>query len=199
MGDRALRESCCKPYHNELSRAARGGRPRIYFEGDNVDNDWSQALLQLLEVDSQADGPEGNWGIVVISKSGGTLETAAAFRQFLRALQNKVGTDRLPEFVVPVTGATGKLASLADAIGCKERFEVPDGVGGRFSVFSAVGLLPAAIMGVDVVAMLEGGATMNSQFRTAPLGSNPVLDYVCLLYTSPSPRDLSTSRMPSSA
>ena len=132
MGARALMESCCQPYHNELPRAARGGRPRIYFEGNNVDNDWSQALLQFLEADSQGDGPEGNWGIVVISKSGGTLETAAAFRQFLRALENKVGADRLPEFVVPVTGATGKLASLADAIGCKERFEVPDGVGGRF-------------------------------------------------------------------
>ena len=195
MGARALMESCCQPYHNELPRAARGGRPRIYFEGNNVDNDWSQALLQFLEADSQGDGPEGNWGIVVISKSGGTLETAAAFRQFLRALENKVGADRLPEFVVPVTGATGKLASLADAIGCKERFEVPDGVGGRFSVFSAVGLLPAAIMGVDVVGMLEGAATMNSQFRTAPLGSNPVLDYVAVNHLLEKERGVTTRVM----
>ena len=180
MGARALLESCCQPYFNELSRADRGGRPRIYFEGNNVDNDWSQALLQLLETDSKGDGPEGNWGIVVISKSGGTLETAAAFRQFTRALENKVGSDRLPEFIIPVTRSEGKLARLADSIGCKERFEVPDGVGGRFSVFSAVGLLPAAIMGIDVVAMLEGAAAMNSRFRTAPLGDNPVLDYVAV-------------------
>lgn len=180
MGAKALMESCCQPYHNELPRAARGGRPRIYFEGNNVDNDWSQSLLQFLDSDSQGDGPEGNWGIVVISKSGGTLETAAAFRQFLRALEAKVGPSKLPEFVVPVTGASGKLASLADSIGCKERFEVPDGVGGRFSIFSAVGLLPAAIMGIDVVALLEGAAFMNGQFRSAPMGGNPVLDYVAV-------------------
>ena len=180
LGARALMESCCQPYFNELSRGERGGRPRIYFEGNNVDNDWSQALLQFLESDSKGDGPEGNWGIVVISKSGGTLETAAALRQFANALENKVGADRLGEFIIPVTGAEGKLASLSDSMGCQDRFEVPDGVGGRFSVFSAVGLLPAAIMGIDVVAMLEGAAMMNSQFRTAPLGNNPVLDYVAV-------------------
>ena len=195
MGARALMESCCQPYFNELSRADRGGRPRIYFEGNNVDNDWSQALLQFLETDSKGDGPEGNWGIVVISKSGGTLETAAAFRQFTRALENKVGADRLHEFVVPVTGAEGKLASLSDSIGCKERFEVPDGVGGRFSVFSAVGLLPAAIMGIDVVAMLEGAAAMNSRFRTAPLGSNPVLDYVAVNHLLEKERGITTRVM----
>jgi glucose-6-phosphate isomerase len=195
MGARALMESCCQPYHNELPRSARGGRPRIYFEGNNVDNDWSQSLLQFLESDSQGEGPEGNWGIVVISKSGGTLETAAALRQFLRALEAKVGSDKLPELVVPVTGAAGKLASLADSIGCKERFEVPDGVGGRFSIFSAVGLLPAAIMGIDVVALLEGAAFMNSQFRSAPMGGNPVLDYVAVNHLLEKERGVTTRVM----
>ena len=184
-GARALMESCCQPYFNELSRAARGGRPRIYFAGDHVDNDWSQSLLQFLESDSKGDAPEGNWGIVAISKSGGDLKTAVAFRQFSTALEKKVGSDRLPEFIIPITGAEGTSACLADSIGCTERFEVerfkvPDGVGERFCVFSAVGLLPAAILGIDVVAMLEGAAMMNSQFRTAPLGSNPVLDYVAV-------------------
>jgi glucose-6-phosphate isomerase len=116
----------------------------------------------------------------VISKSGGTLETAAAFRQFLAELESLVGRDNLPDYVVPVTGESGKLASLADEIGCQDRFLVPDGVGGRFSVLSAVGLLPAAILGIDVVALLEGAAAMNGQFRTQPLGSNPVLDYVAV-------------------
>ena len=116
----------------------------------------------------------------MISKSGGTLETASAFRQFLAELEKLVGADELAHYVVPVTGASGKLASLADAIGCKNRFLVPDGVGGRFSVLSAVGLLPAAILGIDVVALLEGAAAMNGQFRTQPLGSNPVLDYVAV-------------------
>jgi glucose-6-phosphate isomerase len=180
MGARALMESCCQPYFNELSRAQRGGRPRMYFEGNNVDNDWSQGLLQFLANDSKGDGPEGKWAIVVISKSGGTLETASAFRQFLRALELQVGADNLPEYVVPVTGESGKLASLADEIGCKDRYLVPDGVGGRFSILSAVGLLPAALLGIDVVALLEGAAAMNSTFRTKPMGENPVLDYVAV-------------------
>ena len=180
MGARALMETCCQPYFNELTRAERGGRPRMYFEGNNVDNDWSQGLLHFLRTNSVGEGPVGKWAIVVISKSGGTLETAAAFRQFLAALEEQVGRDHLPEYVVPVTGATGKLASLADAIGCQDRFLVPDGVGGRFSVLSAVGLLPAAILGIDVVMLLEGAAAMNGQFRIAPVGENPVLDYVAV-------------------
>ena len=156
-----------------------GGRPRMYFEGNNVDNDWSQGLLHFLQVDSaNQTGPEGKWGIIVISKSGGTLETAAAFRQFLAALEQAVGRDNLPEYVVPVTGKTGRLASLADEIGCRDRFIVPDGVGGRFSVLSPVGLLPGAVLGVDIVKMLEGATAMNTHFRSAPYGENVVMDYV---------------------
>jgi len=162
MGARALMETCCHPYFNELPRDQRGGRPRIYFEGNNVDNDWSQSLIQFLEADSAGkDGPEGNWAIVVISKSGGTLETAAAFRQFKAALEKKVGADK-----------------LKDLIGITDRYLVPDGVGGRFSILSAVGLLPAAIMGIDVVTLLEAAAAMNTHFRTAAIGENVVLDYI---------------------
>jgi glucose-6-phosphate isomerase len=195
MGARALMESCCQPYYNELPRAERGGRPRIYFEGNNVDNDWSQALLQFLDSDSRGDGPAGNWAIVVISKSGGTLETAGAFRQFLRALEAKVGSEKIKDLVVPVTGKTGKLASLSDSIGVRDRFEVPDGVGGRCSVMSAVGLLPAAIMGIDVVALLEGAAAMNSQFRIASMGENPVMDYVAVNHLLEKERDVATRVM----
>ncbi len=174
MGARALMESCCQPYFNEFSRAERGGRPRMYFEGNNVDNDWSQGLLQLLRTESEP------WSIVVISKSGGTLETAASFRQFYAALRDQVGEEKLAELIVPVTGKTGKLASLSDAIGCADRFEVPDGVGGRFSILSPVGLLPAAILGVNVVKLLESAAAMNDHFRTMPPGENVVLDYVAV-------------------
>jgi glucose-6-phosphate isomerase len=180
MGAKALMDSCCQPYFNEYSRAERGGRPRMYFEGNNVDNDWSQGLLHFLKTDSRGAGPEGNWGIVVNSKSGGTLETAAAFRQFLAALKSHVGRDRLPEFVIPVTGESGKLASLADEIGCSDRFLVPDGVGGRFSVLSPVGLLPAALLGINIVELLEGAAAMNSHFRCANYGENVVMDYVAV-------------------
>ena len=180
MGARALMETCCNPYHNEMTRGQRGGKPRMYFEGNNFDNDWSQALLQFLEADSRGDGPEGNWGIIVISKSGDTLETAASLRIFLNALKSKVGEDRLSEFVVAVTGETGKLADLATEVGCVDRFVVPDGVGGRFSVLSPVGLLPAAVLGIDIVKMLEAACAMNAHFQTAKLGKNAVMDYVAV-------------------
>jgi glucose-6-phosphate isomerase len=181
MGARALMESCCHPYHNELSRAERGSRPRMYFEGNNVDNDASQGLLDLLArgKGTESDAP---WSIIVISKSGGTLETAAAFRQFLSALSESVDTDRLGELVVPVTGATGKLRDLSKAIGCRDVFEVPNGVGGRFSVLSPVGLLPAATLGLDVVKLLQGAAAMNEHFRTAPFAENVVQQFVAATF-----------------
>lgn len=175
MGIKALMDSCCQPYFNQYSRGQRGGRPRMYFEGNNVDNDWSQGLLHLLTTE-----PDDPWAIVVISKSGGTLETAVAFRQFLRELDASVGAERLSDLVIPITGQSGKLSALADAIGCQQRFLVPDGVGGRFSVFSAVGLLPAAILGINVVELLESAAAMNNHFRTEPFGENVVLDYVAV-------------------
>jgi glucose-6-phosphate isomerase len=173
MGARALLEACCHPYHNQISRQRRGGRPQIYFEGNNVDNDAMQGLLDLVE---GAD----DWGIIVISKSGGTLETAVAFRVFLDALRKVCGNDRekLRRRVIPITGESGRLRALAKAIGCHDIFTIPEGVGGRFSVLSAVGLLPAVVMGLDVNHLLEGAAAMNERFRTAPPLENPVLDYV---------------------
>ena len=174
MGARSLMEGCCHPYHNELPRGERGGVPRMYFEGNNVDNDASQGLLDLLR------GTDDAWAIVVISKSGGTLETAAAFRQFLKVLRTSVNNDEklIAQRVVPVTGSSGRLFDLSAALGCPDVFPVPDGVGGRFSILSAVGLLPAAILGLDVVRLLEAAAAMNARFKDAPVGDNPVLDYV---------------------
>ena len=125
-------------------------------------------------------GVEDRWAIVVISKSGGTLETAVAFRNYLELLRESLqgNAAKLGELVVPVTGASGKLFDLAQALGCREMFSVPDGVGGRFSVLSAVGLFPAALLGLDVVKLLEGAAAMNEHFRSAPPSKNIVLQYV---------------------
>ena len=180
MGTLALKEACCEPYFNELGRGQRGGRPRVYFGGNNVDNDATQGLLNLLGGGDPARSVDDRWAIVVISKSGGTLETAVAFRQFLALLRQSCGAnvEMLPQLVVPVTGRAGKLFDLANAMGCPEIFHVPEGVGGRFSVLSPVGLLPAAILGLDVVQLLEGAAAMNEHFRSAPVSENVVLQYV---------------------
>ncbi len=77
---------------------------------------------------------DDDWGIIVISKSGGTLETAVAFRIFLEALRKSCGGDeeKLRRRVIAVTGQTGRLRDLADALGCQDVFPIPDGVGGRF-------------------------------------------------------------------
>jgi glucose-6-phosphate isomerase len=174
MGARALLEACCHAYHNEVESAMRRGRPRIYFEGNNVDN---SALLDLVRL-LQSRGDE--WGLVCISKSGGTLETAAAFRILLRELKGTLGAqaDQLGQRVIPVTGPSGKLFELAKALGCPELFDVPDGVGGRFSILSAVGLLPAELMGLDIVRLLEGASAMNEHFRNTGPKDNLVLRYV---------------------
>ena len=182
MGARALMDSCCEPYFNELPKSLRGDRPRIYFEGNNVDNDATRGLLRLLNAPSDVacDAPCDDWAIVVISKSGGTTETAVAFRQFLKAFQQSVGKDKTADPVIPVTGTSGKLFELSNALGCKHRFRVPDGIGGRFSVTCAVGLVPAAIMGLDLVSFLQGAVDMTRHFKEQPVNSNVVMDYVAV-------------------
>jgi glucose-6-phosphate isomerase len=174
MGARALLEACCHQYYNEIAVQNRNGRPRMYFDGNNADNDAVVELIELLG--SRRD----KWAIVCISKSGGTLETAAAFRIFLRELAQSVGksAERLGRLVVPVTGNSGKLFNLAQALRCTDVFPVPDGVGGRFSVLSAVGLLPAALLGLDIEKLLAGAAAMNAHFASASSNENVVLQFV---------------------
>jgi glucose-6-phosphate isomerase len=185
MGLRAIFEAVCHPYHNDLDRADRGGAPRLYFEGDNVDNDAVHGLLQLLAL--KCKNPQElaqRWGICVISKSGGTLETAAAFRIFRAALESfyGAGSEQARNLVVPITGESGKLRDVSNAARYPDVFPIPDGVGGRFSVMTAVGLYPAAVLGVDIRAMLQGAADMTERFKTAAIGDNPVLDYVSVCH-----------------
>jgi glucose-6-phosphate isomerase len=187
LGARALFESLKSAYHNEMPPEKRIGIPRIYFEGNNVDNDAFQELLDLLQntcVDPEVR--EERWGIVVISKSGGTLETAAAYRIFRREAAEYYGSrsERLRQLVVPITGATGKLRELckADGYADNEVFTIPDDVGGRYSVFTPVGLVPAAVMGLDVRALLLGAAAMTKRFLEEPFEHNPVLQYAGVNY-----------------
>jgi glucose-6-phosphate isomerase len=185
LGAKALFDALAHTYHNELPDRMRLGKPRLYFEGNNVDNDALQDLLDLLEntcVDPEIR--EERWGAVVISKSGGTLETASAYRVIRAELARFYGNDpeNLRKYLVPVTGLTGKLRnlSLADGFKPEEMLIVPDGVGGRFSVFSAVGLLPAAIVGLDVLALLLGASAMTRRFLEEPFDRNPVLQYAAV-------------------
>jgi glucose-6-phosphate isomerase len=185
LGAKALFDALGHTYHNELPERMRMGKPRLYFEGNNIDNDPLQDLLDMLEntcVDPE--NREERWGVVVISKSGGTIETAAAYRAVRGELARYYGRspEVLRKYIVPITGLKGKLRdlSLADGFKDEEILLVPDGVGGRFSVFSAVGLLPAAVLGLDIQALLLGAATMTRRFLEEPFDRNPVLQYAAV-------------------
>jgi glucose-6-phosphate isomerase len=181
MGARALFEALCHPFHNELPREERQQIPRISFAGNNLDNDATCGLLELLSFTCRDNNDvQERWGITVISKSGGTLETAVAFRVFREALESYYGADseESRRLIVPITGDQGKLRDLAEAAGYRNIFPIPNGVGGRFSVFTSVGLFPAAMLGLNLLRLLKGAADMTERFFREPLGNNPVLDYV---------------------
>jgi glucose-6-phosphate isomerase len=195
MGLRAIFESLCHPYHNQLTRDERGGVPKLYYEGENLDSDGMSGMLDLLK--KRCKNPKElteRWGICVISKSGGTLETAAAFRVFRQALETYYGADSAEarNLIVPITGEKGKLRDLSNQRKYPDVFPIPDGVGGRFSVFTAVGLYPAAVLGVDIKALLVGAADMTQKFMTASLGENPVLDYTAACHLLEKHRGLKT-------
>ncbi|HZU37439.1 MAG TPA: glucose-6-phosphate isomerase [Gemmataceae bacterium] len=187
LGARALFGALRSTYHNELAPAARQQRPRIYFEGDAFDNDSLQDLVELLQatcVDPEIRNER--WGAVVISKSGETLEPAVAYRVLRREAAEFYGTrsPRLRQLIVPVTGSTGRLRDLcrADDYAHEDVLNIPDNVGGRFSVFTAAGLLPAAILGLDVRALLLGAQAMTQRFFDEPFERNPVLQLAAVNY-----------------
>jgi glucose-6-phosphate isomerase len=187
LGARALFEALRSAYHNELPAEARMGVPRLYFEGNNFDNDALQELLDLLQSTCvDPDIREERWGVITISKSGSTLETAVAYRTFRREAVEFYGgrSDRLNSLFIPITGPSGKLRELCKAEGFTDDdiFTVPEDVGGRYSVFTPVGLVPAAVMGLDVRALLLGAASMTRRFLEEPFDRNPVLQYAAVNY-----------------
>jgi glucose-6-phosphate isomerase len=185
LGARALLEALKSAHHNELPEEARLGAPCYYFAGNHLDNDALQDLLDLLQTTCvEPDLRPERWGVLVISRSGDTLETAAAYRVFRKEAVDYYGNhwERLRQLIVPITGTSGKLRELCQADGYKDEeiFAIPDGVGGRFSVFTPVGLLPAAVLGLDVRALLLGAAAMTRRFLEEPFERNPVLQYAGL-------------------
>ena len=181
MGMRAMFEALRSPFHNEQSRAVRNGAPRLYFDGWNVDSDQQQALLQLLDdrASQSPNSPDGRTALIVISKSGDTPECALAFRTFREHIEKRF-PNLARELIVPVTGSSGRLRNLANAAGYKDIFSIPDGIGERFSVLTAVGLLPAAAAGMNIRGLLQGAADMTDHFRSAPFESNVVLQFVAV-------------------
>lgn len=187
LAGRMLFEALSHNHHNEMPAKMRMGKPRLYFEGNNLDNDSIQELIELFDHNCvDPDLPEERWGFAVISKSGETLETAAAFRAFRAEAARFYGpkSEWLRKVIVPVTGSKGKLRELAraDGIADEDILTIPDDIGGRYSVFTPVGLLPAAIVGLDVRALLLGASSMTKRFLEEPFERNPVLQFAAVNY-----------------
>jgi glucose-6-phosphate isomerase len=187
-GPRALFAALCHRHHNELASQDRLGAPRLNFAGDSTDTDPTQELFDLLErtcVDP--DLRDERWGLVVVDKSGESLETATAYRLFRAEAVRFYGSNNgnLRQFIVPVTGRSGgKLRDLVLAQGFTDAdiLTLPDNVGCPFGVFTPAGLLPAAILGLDVRALLLGAAAMTKRFFEEPFERNPVLQFAAVNY-----------------
>jgi len=164
LGPIALHNALNHPHYNILSWKARGGRPRMFFE-DNVDPDRFAATMGMLDLkDTVFD---------VVTKSGGTAETMAAFMTARGAVIDALGGDAVREHFVAVTDPDkGNLRRIVNDEGLRA-LEVPPGVGGRFSVFTPVGLLPAAVSGIDIDELLAGAAYMDRRTSEGELMKNP--------------------------
>ena len=164
LGARAVVELLQSPNYN----LKRKDTPDLYFTGNTLSTD---AVLETLELIGDRD-----FSINVISKSGTTTEPAIAFRIFRAALERKYGKEGAARRIYATTDrAKGALKTLADAEGY-ETFVVPDDVGGRYSVLTAVGLLPIAVSGVDVAALMAGATDALAAFGQDSL-DNPVWRY----------------------
>ncbi len=170
LGAKAAIEFCQHSFYNNLSGEQRT-TPEIYFAGTNISGTY---LTQLLEVIGDRD-----FSVNVISKSGTTTEPAIAFRIFKQKLEEKYGKAGARARIYATTDATrGALKTLATQEGY-ETFVVPDNVGGRFSVLTAVGLLPIAAAGIHVEELLRGAAD-GVALCNKPFAHNPCLQYAAL-------------------
>ncbi len=171
LGARAAIEMLTNPFNSVLSKEQRNA-PHIFYAGNNISSTYMAQLLQALE--------GKDFSVNVISKSGTTTEPAVAFRIFKEALETKYGKEAARKRIYATTDmAKGALKKLADAEGY-ESFVIPDDVGGRYSVLTAVGLLPIAVAGVDIDAIMAGAADAQALYANPSLESNQAYQYAAV-------------------
>ena len=163
LGGLAVTEALLKPYWNLLTPEQRNNFPRIFFL-DNIDPDTMSSLFELLDFKKTL--------VNVITKSGSTAETMSQFMIVKDILVKAVGEDEYRKHVVATTDKqTGVLRQIAEQEGYKT-FVVPDDVGGRFSVFSAVGLVPLALAGIDIDEIMNGIKDMDLALKNTDINEN---------------------------
>ena len=170
LGARGVIECLCSPNYNLKKKDT----PNIYFTGNGLSSDQMAELMDLLEgVD---------FSVNVISKSGTTTEPAVAFRFFRKLLEERYGPEEVARRIYATTDRRkGALKALADQAGY-ETFVVPDDIGGRYSVLTAVGLLPIAVAGVDICQLMEGAETMMEVCAKTDMAENPAWQYAAARY-----------------
>jgi glucose-6-phosphate isomerase len=162
LGTTAMLSALCHPMHNSLSAKKRDG-VRLFI-ADNIDPDEFSALLSTLKLKDTIFN--------VVSKSGSTAETMSQFMIVLDLLKKKLGKEWKKHLILTTDSKEGILREIADTYNLKT-FVVPDGVGGRFTAFTPVCLLPAAAAGIDILGMLKGAAQMDERCKTGDLQKNP--------------------------
>ena len=162
LGAKALSEALLKPYWNLLDKEKRENLPRIFFL-DNIDPDEINALLDILDLKKTL--------VNVITKSGSTAETMGQFMIIKDRLYNELGDDYRKNVVATTDKQIGVLRQLANEEGYKT-FVVPDDVAGRFSVFSAVGLVPLALVGIDIDEIIRGIKIMDLSLKNTDINKN---------------------------
>ncbi len=162
LGGIAVTEALLKPYWNILTPEQREGAPRIFFL-DNIDPDTISGLLSTLDLKKTL--------VNVITKSGSTAETMSQYMIVKNLMEQELGDDYRKNIVATTDKKTGILRQLADQEGYKT-FVVPDDVGGRFSVFSAVGLLPFALVGIDIDEIINGIKDMDLAIKNTDIHEN---------------------------
>ena len=171
LGARAAIEFLRHGFYNSVSKEIRK-TPEIYYCGNSLSGTY---LKQLIEVVGDRD-----FSVNIISKSGTTTEPAVAFRIFKEMLENKYGKEEAAKRIYATTDkAKGALKNLATEEGY-ETFVVPDDVGGRFSVLTAVGLLPIAVSGADITKLMEGAADMRQTCLNKDFAENDSLKYAAI-------------------
>lgn len=162
LGGLAVTEALLKPFWNLLSPEQREGLPRIFFL-DNIDPDYMVGLLNVLDLKKTL--------VNVITKSGSTAETMSQFMVVKNILEQELGDNYRYNIVATTDKKTGILRQIAEQEGYKT-FVVPDDVGGRFSVFSAVGLLPFALVGIDIDEIVNGIKDMDLALKNTDIKEN---------------------------
>ena len=171
LGARAAIEFLRHSFYNNLPKEVRK-TPEIYYCGNSISSTYLQHLIDVIG--------DRDFSVNIISKSGTTTEPAIAFRIFKEMAEKKYGKEEAAKRIYATTDkAKGALKNLATEEGY-ERFVVPDDVGGRFSVLTAVGLLPIAVSGADITKLMEGAAAGRERALNAPFEENDAVLYAAI-------------------